>query len=327
MTKLNCYPPSGLPLNHGPQVYPHRLSKAAYRTLKYLSLILIFLLTLYTLSAAPSLSKYVSLPSNTLANTTFSPNSTSAAKIAKVTASFGLSDPIYETAISSHSLHNALHNYTSFILRERMLPGLWSKHAFLLTILGSQLALPPSSRLDWLFWHDRDTILTNPNVPLDIFLPPPNSKFSHVNLVVTKDRNGLNNGVFFIRVNEWSVRFFAACLSLREWEKGVVLKYSEQSAMEIVIERDSFRPSTIFVPQYWFNAFPPPISPPTLASSSSSSQARTGALLMHFASNRDGKRPQRMAHWAEVARNESSGWNIALNETGLVEEVAGFWGV
>ncbi|KAI2482339.1 galactosyl transferase GMA12-MNN10 family protein [Pyrenophora tritici-repentis] len=130
-----------------------------------------------------------------------------------------------------------------------MLPGLWSKHAYLLTILGAQIALLPSSRLDWLFWHDRDTILTNPNIPFSIFLPP-EQKFSYVNLVVTKDRNGLNNGVFLIRVNEWSVRFLAACLSLREWDSGVVLRYSEQSTMEVVIARDSFRPSTTFVPQH-----------------------------------------------------------------------------
>jgi len=36
------------------------------------------------------------------------------------------------------------------------------------------------------------------------------------------------------------VRFLAACLSLKEWDAGVVLRYSEQSAMEVVIERVSF---------------------------------------------------------------------------------------
>ena len=68
-----------------------------------------------------------------------------------------------------------------------------------------------------------------------------------MNLVVTRDRNGLNNGVFFIRVCEWSVRFLAACLSLKEWDAGVVLRYSEQSAMELVIERVS-----CFFPLFFF---------------------------------------------------------------------------
>jgi hypothetical protein len=128
-----------------------------------------------------------------------------------------------------------MHGYPEFILRERMLPGLWSKHAFLLTILGAELAKPAAERLEWLFWHDRDTILMNPNVPLQVFIPP----VQNVSLVVTNDRHGLNNGVFFIRVNEWAVRLFAAALSLKEYNPDVNLKYSEQSAMEETIRRVS----------------------------------------------------------------------------------------
>jgi len=156
--------------------------------------------------------------------------------IAKVTASFGSHDPIYEPAISSHHPHNIMHRYPSFILREQMVRGLWSKHAYMLTIIGAELAKPESQRLKWLFWHDRDTILMNPNVPLEVFLPP-EPEFAHINLLVTRDRNGLNNGVFLVRVNQWGLKMFASALSVREYEPGVVLKYSEQSAMEQVIKR------------------------------------------------------------------------------------------
>lgn len=81
----------------------------------------------------------------------------------------------------------------------------------------------------------------NPNVPLDVFLPSegPDGGFGHINLLVTRDRNGLNNGVFFIRVSDWSIKMFASALSVREYERGVELKYSEQSGMERVIERVS----------------------------------------------------------------------------------------
>ena len=41
------------------------------------------------------------------------------------------------------------------------------------------------------------------------------------------------------------MRFLAACLSLKEWDAGVVLRYSEQSAMELVIERVSFSSSPL----------------------------------------------------------------------------------
>jgi hypothetical protein len=70
---------------------------------------------------------------------------------------------------------------------------------------------------------------------LQVFIPP----VQNVNLVVTNDRHGLNNGVFFIRVNEWAVRLFAAALSLKEYNPDVNLKYSEQSAMEETIRRVS----------------------------------------------------------------------------------------
>lgn len=70
-------------------------------------------------------------------------------------------------------------------------------------------------------------------IPLSIFLPP--RGFEHVNLVVAKDRNGLTNGVFFFKVGQWSTKMFASALSVREYMPEVELRYSEQSAMEMVI--------------------------------------------------------------------------------------------
>jgi hypothetical protein len=142
-----------------------------------------------------------------------------------------------------------------------MLPGLWSKHAFLLTILGAELAKPAAERLEWLFWHDRDTILMNPNVPLEVFLPPNQD----VNLVVTNDRHGLNNGVFLVRVNEWAVRLFAAALSLKEYNPDIQLKYSEQSAMEETIKRVGHNAvSTLLVASTYKPATHSHTSPPPL---------------------------------------------------------------
>lgn len=86
----------------------------------------------------------------------------------------------------------------------------------------------------------------NPHIPLETFLPEPerevggNRTGRDVQLIVTNDRHGLNNGVFFIKVGAWAVRFLSASLSLREWDANVTLKYSEQSAMEIVGGRVRF---------------------------------------------------------------------------------------
>jgi hypothetical protein len=159
-------------------------------------------------------------------------------KFGKLTASFGDPDPPYEAAIASHALHNEIHGYPHFILREHMIRGLWSKHGYILTILGQELAKPEDQRLKWLFWHDRDTVLMNPQIPLDIFVPP-EPEFSNIHMVVTKDRNGLNNGVFMMRVSQWSFKLFASALSIREYQPEIPLKYTEQSGMEEAIKRVS----------------------------------------------------------------------------------------
>lgn len=157
-------------------------------------------------------------------------------KFGKCTATFGEPDPPYEAAIASHNLHNELHGYPHFILREHMIRGLWSKHGWIITIIGQELAKPEDQRLKWLLWHDRDTVLMNPQVPLDIFVPP-EPQFSHINLLVTNDRNGLNNGVFLIRVSQWSFKLLASALSIREYQPEIPLKYTEQSGMEEAIKR------------------------------------------------------------------------------------------
>jgi len=159
-------------------------------------------------------------------------------KFGKCTASFGDPDPPYENAIASHNLHNELHGYPHYILREHMIRGLWSKHGWIMTIIGKELSKPEGQRLKWLMWHDRDTVLMNPQIPLDVFVPP-EPQFSNIHLLVTNDRNGLNNGVFLVRVNQWAFKFFASALSIREYQPETPLKYTEQSGMEEVIKRVS----------------------------------------------------------------------------------------
>ncbi|KAF2273713.1 uncharacterized protein EI97DRAFT_435880 [Westerdykella ornata] len=242
-------------------------------------------------------------------------------RFAKITATFGERDPPYEDAISSHNLHNELHGYPHFILREQMLRGLWSKHAYILTIIGNELAKPAHERLAWLMWHDRDTVLMNPQIPLDIFVPP-SPAFDHIHLLVTNDRNGLNNGVFFCRVSAASFKFFASALSIREYEPEIQLKYTEQSGMEEVIKRENWNSAVAYVPQRWFNGFPP--TEKSLKSGKASA-ARPGSLLIHFASNRDGRRPERMAHWGEIAKNRSAEWDKPVEQTGYLQEIAEYW--
>ena len=71
----------------------------------------------------------------------------------------------------------------------------------------------------------------NPQISLDIFIPP-SPEFDYVNLLKTHDRHGLNNGVFLIKINDWSVKLLTAVLAFHHFRPVVELKYSEQSALD-----------------------------------------------------------------------------------------------
>jgi hypothetical protein len=73
------------------------------------------------------------------------------------------------------------------------------------------------------------------------------------------------------------------------------------------------------MPQRWFNGFPPSSRP------SSSTSARPGSLLIHFASNRDGRRPERMAQWSEVTRRRDKDWYKPYNKTDYPTEITEYW--
>ncbi|KAH7112846.1 hypothetical protein B0J11DRAFT_585308 [Dendryphion nanum] len=261
-----------------------------------------------------------SAPSISPESTPSQPSPTSYPRFGKVTASFGDPDPPYENAIASHNLHNELQGYPHFILREHMIRGLWSKHGWIMTIIGQELAKPEDQRLKWLLWHDRDTVLMNPQIPLDIFVPP-EPQFSNIHMLVTNDRNGLNNGVFLVRVNQWAFKLFASALSIREYQPDIPLKYTEQSGMEEAIKRPWWANSVAYVPQRWFNGFPSQDD----VSKSKPKYARPGSLLIHFASNRDGLRPERMAHYGEIAKSRAPEWDRPVNETGYEAEIREYW--
>ena len=75
----------------------------------------------------------------------------------------------------------------------------------------------------------------NPEISLDIFIPP-SPAFENVHLLKTHDRHGLNNGVFMIEINDWSVKLLTAVLAFHHFRPMVELKYSEQSAMEEMLK-------------------------------------------------------------------------------------------
>ena len=70
--------------------------------------------------------------------------------IGKVSMLYGHSIDVYERALRSHDLHNEFHGYPMFVLRRQSLSEFWSKPAFLLDLLLTELSKPEDERLGWL---------------------------------------------------------------------------------------------------------------------------------------------------------------------------------
>ncbi|KAH1322859.1 hypothetical protein KXV58_008028 [Aspergillus fumigatus] len=154
--------------------------------------------------------------------------------IGKVTMIYG-NHSIYERTLETHKEHSRRLGYPLTVLRNPILHGIWNKLAILQSVVLRELEKPADQRLQWLFWFDSDTVLMNPNMPLETFLPPP--ELPNVHLLTSRGWNGLRGGVFFLRVHP--------CL----W-------WLEQSAINNVLAEDEyFARSTVYCPLRWFNAY------------------------------------------------------------------------
>lgn len=224
----------------------------------------------------------------------------------------------WERAIRTHERHDREHGYRLHVLRQELMDDVWSKPAYILSLLLRELGKPESERLDWLFWIDADTVLLNPYIPLDVFLPPPGSEFEDIHLVYSNDWNGLNNGVFPIRVNQWAVNLFAAIVSWRHYRPKEPLVFRDQSAMDSLMHEPAFAPHVVQAPQRWFNAYQGEHNE-TLAPF----QIRRGDLLVHFAGVPD--REARMNYWLERAEQHLDDWEVPVKSTSYPQEARDFW--
>ncbi|KAK0262839.1 hypothetical protein LTS09_002814 [Friedmanniomyces endolithicus] len=201
----------------------------------------------------------------------------------------------WERALRTHEEHDRLHGYRLHVLRQGLLDDVWSKPAYILSLLLRELARPESEPLEWLVWVDADTIILNPHVPIEVFLPPAGPEFDDVHLIYTNDPNGLNNGIFPIRVNRWAVDLFSAILSYRYYRPDAPLVFRDQSAMGALIQEPQFASHTV----------------------------RRGDLLVHLAGVPD--REKRMGYWLDRAEQHLDDWEIPFKSTSYPQEAKDFW--
>ncbi|KAH3995383.1 hypothetical protein HBI52_167100 [Parastagonospora nodorum] len=260
-------------------------------------------------------------------------------RIATVTAQFGQPKEHYQKAFRTHLLHALIHSTDVKVVCDPIVDDLWNKPAFILQILMQEMLKPEHERLEWIEWLDRDTLILDQCRPIASFLPSPAPRRKHrenyqeqplkpeTHLLVTRDWNGLNNGIFLVRVNEWAVKLFAAILAFRHYKPDVDLRFGEQSAMDHVLGTEEFRNNTQYVPQHWFNGYERERADVFEVRESvvgmKEHEVRRGDYLVHFAGRR--YRDMVMNEWADMVGRMGDIWMEKRVLRNVDAEIEKFW--
>ncbi|KAF3043854.1 hypothetical protein E8E11_008539 [Didymella keratinophila] len=232
-----------------------------------------------------------------------------------------------------------------------MIDDLWNKPAFILDLLLREMTKPEKERLEWLVWVDRDTLVLDQCRSASTFLPPstsstalakrwrrdkmqstddkPGGQSPEVNLLAANDMNGLNNGIFFLRVSHWAIDVFTAILAYRHYNPNVELKWTEQSAMELVLQDPRFKDSVQVVPQHWFNAYQHGSAQDFVSSNGTNPEgwdewnAKRGDWLIHFAGNEH--KDQALNEWMIMLDGMDDVWETGNVQRNVDGEVRQFW--
>ncbi|CAE7202992.1 hypothetical protein P3342_010989 [Pyrenophora teres f. teres] len=273
----------------------------------------------------------------------YSPFATGRARVATVTAQFGEPQEHYQRALQTHLLHALIHGTEVRVMCDAMVDDLWNKPAFILDLLMQEMLKPEKDRLEWIQWVDRDTLILDQCRPITSFLSPSDKSLrgswwgrdddaekhakNETHMLVTKDWNGLNNGIFMIRVNTWAIDLFTAILAFRHYRPDVDLPYTEQSAMEHVLRTDHFKDQAQYVPQHWFNGYEQ--GGANLFDTRQNIEGleeynvRRGDYLVHFAGR--ARRSDLLKEWSDMLERQGDVWQESRVQRDVGAEVQTFW--
>lgn len=134
-------------------------------------------------------------------------------------------------------------------------------------------------------------------------------------MVGTHDTKGLNNGVFFLRVNQWTLKMLIEVLAIPLTDNKHDLGLAkDQSALEAVVESGAFRGTTAYQPRTWFNAL----------YANGTFEGHPGDLLVHVPEI-SGNKWTAMDHYLGNVTKKINPYEMKLSETHYEGDVAEFW--
>jgi len=161
---------------------------------------------------------------------------------------------VYENAISEFYQYAQIHGYNFEFYNRRFDNERDIYFMKLNCVIDKMFEAIKDQKYDWIFWADSDVTITNPNIKIESFLPKEN--MSRVHLIISDDPNGLNAGVFLIRVHPWSLNFLMRATSYSYFHGKHPLLYADQSSINnSLLEHNDESDHYIIVPQSWFNGY------------------------------------------------------------------------
>ena len=140
-------------------------------------------------------------------------------------------------------------------------------------------------------------------------------------MLSTSDWNGFNCGIFFVRVNEWSVNFFTETAALPLSSPDTDLGYNkDQTAMRLILDKPEYQKNFLYEPITWYNGFH--------YSLGHLPQIVPGDFLVHFAGVKwtgKGRLEAGIQLWLERVDKEPETWALQLDNTTYPSEIEAFW--
>lgn len=166
---------------------------------------------------------------------------------------------------------------------------------------------------DYIRWVDADSAVVNPALPLSIFLPP--EALPEIHLLASKDQSGFNAGMFFIKINDWSIRTLTRAMTY-DWHKpDIDLSFLEQTSLYHEMNHTANRPHVLYQPRKWYNTY----------EFHHAYEGEKGYMLVHFPGLED-DRWAHMSKWLNILEGSGQAeWEIPLEETHYPKEIAAFW--
>lgn len=140
--------------------------------------------------------------------------------------------------------------------------------------------------------------------------------------MATKNVDGFNAGLFFFRVDEWSVELLSDAYALRRLRPEIDIQGNiEQNAMKYLFGQEPNKKHVLYQPQLWYNGFK--------GIERAQTDISEGDLLVHFAGiNHDGEKDMKnelMTQWFAKIEEHPDEWQIPLEKTKYPKEIEAFW--